>query len=89
MAFITHQNKIEYETDGKVLAEITFPAINETTVDINHTFVDDALRGQGIAGQLMELAVQQLIDTNRKAVASCSYAQKWLEKNPEKAEKLR
>lgn len=89
MPFITHPNKIEYESDGSILAEITFPAMDETTVNINHTFVDDSLRGQGIAGKLMELAVQQLEQTGRKAVATCSYAQKWFEKNPEQAEKVK
>ena len=89
MPFITHPNKIEYESDGNILAEITFPAMDETTVNINHTFVDDSLRGQGIAGKLMELTVQQLEQTGRKAVATCSYAQKWFEKNPEQAEKVK
>ncbi len=89
MPFITHANKIEYESDGKILAEITFPALDETTVNINHTFVDDSLRGQGIAGKLMELAVQELEQTGRKAVATCSYAEKWFEKNPEQAQKVK
>ena len=89
MPFITYPNKIEYEQDGKVLAENTFPALDETTVNIDHTFVDDVLRGQGVAGRLMELTVQELEKTGRKAVVTCSYAKKWMEKYPEQAEKVK
>ncbi len=90
MPFVTSNNKIEYlSEDGKMLAEITFPAIDENTVNINHTFVDEVLRGQGVAGRLMELTAEELEKTGRKAVATCSYAKKWFEKYPEKAEKIK
>ena len=50
MEFTHNKNQIAlYTEDGKLLAEITFPNINDKTVDINHTFVDQSLRGQGIA----------------------------------------
>ena len=39
------------DVDGTLLAETTFPAAGNGVVDINHTFVDESLRGQGIAGQ--------------------------------------
>lgn len=35
--------------DGKLLAEITFPTGEDGVADINHTFVDESLRGQGVA----------------------------------------
>ena len=37
--------------DGKLLAEITFPTGEDGVADINHTFVDESLRGRGVAGQ--------------------------------------
>ena len=42
-----------YGTDenGKVLAEITFPRTEPGVYTIEHTIVDDSLRGQGIAGR--------------------------------------
>ena len=48
MEFTVLENRIEAVVDGKVLAEIDFPAC-EGGVDICHTFVDDSLRGQGVA----------------------------------------
>lgn len=88
MPFVTESNRIYYEQEGRTLAEITFPALDDTTVNIDHTFVDECLRGQGVAGQLMELAAAQLERTGRKAVATCSYARRWLENHPDQAEKL-
>ena len=45
---------------NELLAEITFPYLDSKTVDVNHTFVDSSLRGQGIAGKLMEELVKDL-----------------------------
>ena len=81
MAFIVSENKIEYEENGDILAEISFPAEGYDTVDICHTYVNDALRGQGIAGKLMECAVNEIRRTNRKAIPTCSYAVKWFEQH--------
>lgn len=88
MPFVTESNRIYYEQEGRTLAEITFPALDDTTVNIDHTFVDECLRGQGVAGRLMELAAAELERTDRKAVATCSYARRWLENHPDQAEKL-
>lgn len=56
MGFTYGSNQIAlYHSDNNLLAEVTFPTVDQNTVNINHTFVDDSLRGQGVAGQLMEL----------------------------------
>ena len=68
---------------GQMIAEVTFPRNEDGTVTINHTFVDDSLRGQGIAGKLMEALAEHLRSQDKKAVLTCSYAVKWFEKHPE------
>ena len=84
MNFIYNQNQIScYDPNGKLLAEVTFPDTDAHTVAINHTFVDESLRGQGVAGQPMEAAANHLRSQNKKAVLTCSYAVKWFEKHPE------
>lgn len=82
MKFIVEKNCVYYEENGKILAEITFIG-DEDVLTINHTFVDDSLRGQGIASQLVQEAVNEIKRQNKKVQASCSYAVKWLEKHPE------
>ena len=74
--------------DGTVLAEVTFPDTAPGVVDINHTFVDESLRGQGIAGKLLRQVAQELKETGRRAKLSCSYAVNWFAKHPEWSEVL-
>ena len=44
--------------------------------------VDEALRGRGMAGQLMQRAAEHLRASGRKAVPVCSYAAAWFKKAP-------
>lgn len=82
MEFKKETNRIYAENeDGLTIAEITFPENKEGVCTIDHTFVDDSLRGQGIAGKLVEMAVDQIGGMGKKVDATCSYAQKWLEKH--------
>ncbi len=84
MEFIKSNDRIYCEDkDGKLLAEITFPESADDIVNINHTFVNESLRGQGVAGQLMQGVVDYIIDNNKRAYPTCSYAVKWFEKNKE------
>ncbi len=66
---------------GKLLAEITFPDADAQTACIDHTFVDDSLRGQGVAGELVRRAVALLTEQGKQVTATCSYAAHWLEKH--------
>ena len=73
---------------GKLVAEITFPETRPGVADIDHTFVDASLRGQGAAGRLVEAAVAQLRRRDMKAVPTCSYAQRWFQEHPEQGDLL-
>lgn len=67
----------------EVIAEATYVPVRIGIVDICHTYVSPALRGQGIAGQLMQAVADELRKKGLKAVASCSYADAWLMRNQE------
>ncbi len=88
MKFKIGKNRIDYKENGKVLAEVDFPAVGLDVVCICHTYVDDALRGQGIADRLLDLAANELRKSNRKAVPKCSYAAKWFQLHPEYSDVL-
>ncbi len=82
MEFKTESNRIFKEDEsGKVIAEITFPETETGVFCIDHTFADDSLRGQGIAGKLVQAAVREIQNKGGKITATCSYAAHWLEKN--------
>lgn len=78
---------LEDET-GREIAFVSFPARDKHTVTIASTVVDDSLRGQGIAGALLDALAQELRASGRKAVPVCSYAVKWFQRHPEQADLL-
>lgn len=84
MEFIKETNRIYANNEeGTVIAEVIFPENEEGVCTINHTFVDESLRGQGVASQLVAAAVEEIKAQGKKVAATCSYAQGWLEKQVE------
>jgi len=69
------------DDDGTVIAEIDFPNMGNNRYVITHTFVDESLRGQGIASKLVEMAIEKIEKAGGKYDATCSYAKAWIEKN--------
>lgn len=82
MQYQVEAQRIYYaDPSGTVLAEITFPEVEPGVYCIDHTVVDDSLQGQGIAGQLVQMAVEQIQAKHGTVTATCSYAKHWLEKH--------
>lgn len=79
MNYRIFDNRIEYIENGEILGEINFEEIKKGVFDINHTFVNEKLRGKGIGKKLVELAKKEIEKKNGKILASCSYAKKILE----------
>ena len=80
MNFIKEPNRIYLQDEnGKIIAEITFKEVEKGIYNIEHTFVDESLRGQGIASKLVEEAVKEIKEKGGKVEATCSYAKKWIE----------
>ena len=80
--FITEENRIYMiDDEGKIIAEVTFPETADGEFTIDHTFVDESLRGQGMASKLVQAAVDEIESRGGTVKATCSYAMKWLEKN--------
>ena len=85
MNYQYEENKI-YAVDekGELLVKADLSAAGEGIIDITHVYANPALRGQGVAGQLMEAVVEYLRKNHLKAVASCSYANSWFQKNKDR-----
>lgn len=58
---------------GQRIAEISYVWSSEYKIIANHTWVDDSLRGQGVARQLLDVLVAFAREKNLKIVATCSY----------------
>ena len=79
MDFKKEENRIYAENEeGQTIAEVTFYEIEKGKYNIDHTFVDDSLRGQGIGSKLVQKAVQTLTEKGAQIEATCPFAQKWL-----------
>lgn len=58
---------------GQRVAEMSYVWSNEHKIIANHTWVDDSLRGQGVARQLLDALVAFAREKTLKIVATCSY----------------
>ena len=67
--------------EDELMAEVTFVFIGDNEVDINHTYVNPVLRGQGIAGDMLKLTAEYFREKGIKVTATCPYAIIWLKKN--------
>ena len=76
------ENRISRKDEnGHVIAEITFTETSHGLFVINHTFVDESLRGQGVASKLVQAAVDEIKKRGGQVQATCSYAKKWLKEH--------
>ncbi|GAA3663994.1 GNAT family N-acetyltransferase [Asaccharospora irregularis] len=72
-----------YSIDEKneLMAEATYVLKENGEVDIDHTYVNPALRGQGVAGKMMSVVAEYLREKGLIATATCSYANSWFKKH--------
>ncbi len=76
MKYIEEDKRI-YALDGQVEAgEITFSKAGDSILIIDHTFVDENYRGQGIAEELVKEAVEKAKRDNKKIIPLCPFAAK-------------
>jgi predicted GNAT family acetyltransferase len=74
-----HQNNAQKgefflnDAAGQRIAEISYVWRDATTIVADHTWVDDSLRGQGMARQLLDVLVEYAREQQLKIVPVCSY----------------
>ncbi|RKQ31350.1 GNAT family N-acetyltransferase [Oceanobacillus halophilus] len=61
------------------LAELTFNLSGKQKIVVDHTYVSDDLRGQGVAGKLVERVVLFAREQDKKIVPLCPYVKRKLE----------
>ena len=72
--------------DGDKLAGQCTYVVRDGLWELEHTIVDPAYGGQGIAGKLVQELAAQARERGIKIVPVCSYALKTFEKNSEYAD---
>uniref|UniRef100_UPI004047F898 GNAT family N-acetyltransferase n=1 Tax=Roseivirga sp. TaxID=1964215 RepID=UPI004047F898 len=72
-----------YELAGKRLAEMTYSKAGTELIIIDHSEVDDSLRGQGVGVFLVKYAVEFVREKKIKILPLCPFAKAILSKHPE------
>ncbi|MGO3182293.1 MAG: GNAT family N-acetyltransferase [Aequorivita sp.] len=75
------KNRFETRVDGH-LAFIEY-TVQPGVLSLNHTEVDKALAGQGIAGEMTEKTLLEIELRGLKVIPACSYTEKYISKHPE------
>lgn len=82
MRFLTHDSKIScVDENGNEVGKIIFSKRENNIYEITTTKVDPAMQGQGIAAKLMRLCLNEINRRSGTVQATCSYAQKYIEKH--------
>src|SRR4051794_36269027 len=71
------------DEDGEWVAELAYVKSDDGVITINHTEVDDKLKGQGVGEQLVKSAVEFARDNGLKIKAECKFAKKVIDETPE------
>lgn len=60
--------------DGKRVAEVVFVPTGEHLTIIEHTDVDESLKGQGVGKKLVAKVVERMRRENRRIIPLCPFA---------------
>jgi predicted GNAT family acetyltransferase len=70
---------------GDDQAELAYSRPAPRLIDIQHTFVPSAARGQGVAEALAKAAFEYAGEQKLRVIPSCPFVRGWLEDHPEEA----
>lgn len=82
---IIHDAKgnIFYIEENGIIAEMTYRVKNKNIMVIDHTWVDQMYRKDGLARKLVDTGVEYARSNNMKIHPVCSYVLSLFSKNPE------
>lgn len=63
------------------LAEMSYSKAGETMIIIDHTEMDESLRGQGVGRKLLNVVVEMAREKNLKVIPLCPYAKSVFDKD--------
>jgi hypothetical protein len=72
--------------DGR--GELRYRRVAPGIVDLLHTEVDPALRGQGIADALVGTAVTWAREAGDRVIPTCPFVQQWFDRHPDQGDLL-
>ncbi|MFD0943045.1 GNAT family N-acetyltransferase [Savagea faecisuis] len=70
------------DSESDNIAEIHYVPTGKDRIIVDHTFVSDELRGQGVGELLVERIVHYARETNKKIIPLCPFAKQQIDANP-------
>lgn len=88
MEILEENTRFVLKESDKEIGEMTWSEAGKTRLIIDHTFVDPAYRGQGLAEKLVAKGVEKARKEQKKIIPLCPFAKKEFERKPEYADVL-
>jgi predicted GNAT family acetyltransferase len=71
--------------DGELAASVDYDE-SASSISFTHTVTTPAFRGQGLAGEIVTFAVDDVEKSGgKRIIPACSYVATWFEKHPERS----
>lgn len=84
----TESSRYTLRIDGEIASAVDYK-ISGGSISFTHTFTDAKRRGQGLAGEIVEFAVNDVEQSsNLRIVPMCWYVGEWFDKHPDRAQLL-
>lgn len=83
--------KVEHDENGSRFfvrfeddeADLVYTRVGPKLIDLQHTYVPESARGQGVADALAEAAFDYAREHGDRIVPSCPFVRVWLRRHPE------
>lgn len=82
VAIVIHDtDKHQFKMDiGDYCAYLAYSNAGHKVIDIYTTYVPEALRGQNIAAELVDAAIDFVKQNNLKIIPTCSYVERYIQR---------
>lgn len=80
------EGRFEVHVDGELAGRLDYQVGDLGVIDLTHTEVEEKFGGQGLAGQLVRYALDDIRSQGYRVEPTCEYVQGWLGKHPEYAD---
>lgn len=74
---------VVFNQEETEIGEVTWSTAGDSMIIIDHTYVDDKYRGQGIAEKLVSLVVSYAREHHKKVIPLCPFAKKEFDRKKE------
>lgn len=80
------EQRYEVMEQDQVVGHLSYRPNANGVIDLTHTEVDPRQEGKGLGGQLARFALEDIRASGARAIPSCSFVARYIERHPELAD---